>query len=372
MSSSRPLSFLAVAGEASGDRHGSEVLARLGQLEPQASFFGLGMDCMIHQGLELSGDPSVLGVVGLSEAVSGLRRAHELLRRLLEQARSRRPAAALLIDVPDFNLPLARGLQRLGIPVVYYIAPQAWAWRRGRVKKLRRRVSRLCVVFPFEKDFFAAHGIDVEYVGHPLAGRIHPAEEGDPDRVLLLPGSRRREIDRLLPPMLQAARLLQRHNPHLHFVLAPGISLEPGWLEKQVPEDELCLRLEDPGAATRLLPGSRLAICASGTVTLEAALAGVPQVVIYKVSRLTYLLASLLVRIPYVCIVNILAGRQLVPELLQGRARPECIAVSAQMLLDRGAARQRVLQGYRQLRQQLQHADPAGRVARALLEVAGR
>lgn len=357
--------LLLVAGEASADAHGAEVLASLTAALPGLSCFGLGGQRLRAAGLRPIADGAALNVVGVSEALRRLPAIRRVFGAVVTEAARQRPDAALLLDLPDFNLRLARRLRRLGVPVVYFIAPQAWAWRRGRVRQLRRRVQRLCVIFPFEEEFFRRFGVNAEYVGHPLA-RLEPSPPAEPPRVALLPGSRPREIERLLPVAAQAARILKEGHPELRFVLAVAPGLDGAALQERLRHAGVVT--EAAAGGQQALRGATLALCASGTATLEAALLEVPAVVFYKVSRLTYALVRPIYRLRHVCIVNILAGREVVPELLQGNARPKAVAAAAERLLADGPERAAVLAGYRDIRQRLGSRCPADRVAKIVAE----
>jgi len=364
-------SLLVVAGEASADAHGARVVERLKQDLPAVEFFGLGRERLAAAGLEAVADPDALRVVGISEALRGLSRIRRVFKRVIRAVEERKPSAALLIDLPDFNLRLARKLKKRGVPVVYYVAPQAWAWRKGRVRQLRRRVRQLCVVFPFEMEFFKSHGVPTQFVGHPLTEEQLPRGETRPNRVAIVPGSRPREIERLLPALAGAARILKNENPDLEFVLPLAAGIDPGrvgeLLDAAGVEAELV-----PGGALATVPGCRLALAASGTATLECALAIVPMVVVYRVSRTTYLLVRPIYRLPHVCIVNILAGRRVVPELLQGRANAESIARAAQPLLGDSGEREKMLDGLREVAQSLKSdRRPSERVAAVLAGLLG-
>jgi len=280
----------------------------------------------------------------------------------MKEVEQRAPLVALLMDLPDFNLRLARRLKRVGVPVIYYIAPQAWAWRRGRVRQIRRRVERLLVVFPFEERFFSRYGIPVEFVGHPLAEDAQADSVVHPGRVVLLPGSRTREIERLLPALLGAAGIIEDLEPDLQFVLPLAPGLDGDFVRREIRRSGLDVRLSEAGAACELA-GARLALAASGTVTLEAALAGVPAVVVYRVSRLTHAMVRPFFRLRHVCIVNILADRRLLPELLQGRARAEEIASAALPLLQDGQPREEALSGLRTVSAMLGTSRSSERVA---------
>ena len=334
---------------------------------PAVECFGLGRERLAAAGLSAVADSDALRVVGISEALRGLFKIRRVFKRVLEEVKKRKPAAALLIDLPDFNLRLARRLKRLGVPVVYYVAPQAWAWRKGRVRQLKRRVRKLCVVFPFEVEFFNGHGVPAEFVGHPLTEEKFQRSPDRPNRVAIVPGSRPREIERLLPALAGAARILKEKVPDLEFVLP----LAPGIAGQRVRELLSAAGVEAtlvPGGTPAALSGSRLALAASGTATLESALAGVPMVVVYRVSRMTYLLVRPIYRLPYVCIVNILAGRRLVPELLQGRANAEAIARAALPLLADGKERAGMLTGLSEVARSLESdRRPSERVAGVLI-----
>ena len=366
--------LLVVAGEASGDLHGARVLAQVRRRLPGLRAFGLGGQGMGEEGFECLADPSALNVVGLSEALRGIPRALALRKTLLAQVRVRRPAAALLIDLPGFNLNLAAHLKRLGVPVVYYVAPQAWAWRRGRVRKIRKRVDRLCVIFPFEQAFFSKYGIPTRFVGHPL---MEACDAGvfvspfAPPVVALVPGSRAREVERLLPALAGAARILAAEDPSLRFKLPLAPGMDPQAVRAELAAAGIEAELTR-GGASEALRGARLALVCSGTATLEAALAGVPMLVVYRVSRTTYALGKALARVDHMCIVNLLAGRRLVPELLQSAVEPASIAAQARTLLADGQERERVLAGMRAVVDSLRGPCASVGVAQVLLETMGR
>jgi len=356
---SRPLRLLVVAGEASADAHGAEVVRCLTERRPDIECFGLGGERLVEAGLRRIADPGVLNVVGVSEALRRLPAIRRLFRAVLAETERQRPRAALLLDLPDFNLRLARRLRRWNIPVVYYIAPQAWAWRRSRVRQIRRRVARLCAIFPFEAAFFSSFGIPTEYVGHPLAG-LPPASPEQPPKLALLPGSRPREVERLLPPILGAARILARRHPELRPVLAVAPGMDGAMLKDRARAEGL--EVETASGGQEALRGATVALCASGTATLEAALLEVPVVICYKVSWITYAMVRPIFRLPHVGIVNILAGRAVAPELLQSRARPEALAAAAERLLE-GPDREAALRAFGEIRTALGDRRPAPRVA---------
>lgn len=343
--------LLVVAGEASGDQHGARMLRELKRLRPGVRAFGLGAGELASEGVELLADSREISVVGISEALSILPRAREIQDLLVAACEKRRPAAAVLIDFPEFNLRLARKLKWLGIPVVYYISPQVWAWRRGRVRSISELVDRMLVLFSFEVDFYRQHGVPVTHVGHPLIDEL-PQLTGVWDepqhalaagkiRVALMPGSRHSEIRALLPRMIGAVRVLSRDaeveplliqapsvsDEFLAPFLAPAAS-EPGKGSPVQPRIQVVR--ED---RFRAIAGSHLALCASGTATLEVGLLGTPMLVLYRLGVWSYLLARALVRLPYFSLVNLVLRRNVVPELLQRETSPERVAARALELL---------------------------------------
>ena len=337
--------LLVVAGEASGDQHGARMLRELQRLRPGLRAFGLGSHQLRAEGVDLIADSREISVVGISEALAILPRAKEIQDLLVAACERRRPDVAVLIDFPEFNLRLARKLKWLGIPVVYYISPQVWAWRKGRVRAISELVDRMLVLFAFEVDFYRRHGVPVSHVGHPLVDEMtpqpgvwdepHRALSGGPLRIAILPGSRRSEIRALLPRMLAATRVLARQaeiEPLL--IQAPSVSSEflapfLAEYEKEAGRPLAVVREE----RFRAIAGSHLALCASGTATLEVGLLGIPMLVLYRLGAWSYLLARALVRLPHFSLVNLVLRRAAVPELMQEETRPENIAARALELL---------------------------------------
>lgn len=373
MRSAREL--LVVAGEASGDLHGARLIAELRRRVPGLSTFGLGGDEMRAAGLEAVAHSSEISVVGITEVLKVLPRAHEIFASLLREVDRRRPALALLIDFPDFNLRLAKELKSRGVEVVYYISPQVWAWRRGRVKTIARIVDRMLVLFPFEVDFYREHGVDVVHVGHPLVDEVPSPPQawdrgepaGGPYRVALLPGSRMSEVEALLPTLLEAVRKLAARLPvEAHLIKAPTISRD--LLEEHVELAGLPVVIVSDDRFTAIAD-SHLALCASGTATLEVGLLGTPMIMVYRLASWTYALAKLMVRLPNVSLVNLVSGRRVVPELIQGEANPERIAAEAERLLTDAAAREEMRSGLAELRGRLGTGGASGRAA---AEVAAR
>lgn len=381
--------LLIVAGEASGDLHAARMLSELRMLRPELRAFGLGGDELASAGFEAIAHSSEIAVVGLAEVLKILPRARRIFDGLLEETARREVAAAVLVDSPDFNLRLAKKLSRRGIPVVYYISPQVWAWRKGRIDAIERTVDRMLVLFPFEASFYAEHGVEAVHVGHPLVDEVPRLssvwkERGLPPWVVaLLPGSRNSEIRALLPTMLAAARRLREvSEDEVRFRLIQAPTVDPDLVEtllaesESESESEMELELEvvrsDRFSA---IADSHLAVCASGTATLEVGLLGTPLVVVYRIHPVTYWLAQRLVDLPWFSMVNLVLGEGVVPELLQDRASPEGIADEVAGLLGDPGSIDRMRSRLGELRERLgpegasRHA--AREVARFLAESAG-
>lgn len=372
--------LLVVAGEASGDLHGARLLTELQQMIPGVRAFGMGGDELTAAGLETVADSAEVSVVGIVEALKILPKAREIFRRLLDEVDRRGARTAVLIDFPDFNLRLAKELERRGVSVVYYVSPQIWAWRRGRVKAIAKRVTKMLVLFPFEVDFYRGHGVEVVHVGHPLVDEVPelpqvwekgPPREG-PYRVALLPGSRRSEVSALLPSLLQAVRRLAEELPiEARLVRAPAIPRS--LLEEAVALEGLPVEIVDGDRERRfeVVAGSHLALCASGTATLETGLLGTPLIVVYRLATWTYWLARLLVRLPHVALVNLVLERRAVPELIQHEADPERIASTAADLLRDPARIATIRQDLADLRPRLGEPGASRRAAREVAETLG-
>ena len=340
------------AGEASGDLYASLLVEELRRLWPDARFFGCTGPRLKTAGVETVVDAASLAVVGLLEVVGHIPRIWGEYRKLAATARERRPDVAILTDSPDFHLRLARRLAAEGIPVVYLVAPQAWAWRRGRVKAMRRTLRRLLCIFPFEEQFFQNEGVPTTYIGHPLAGVVHPSlskdeffrkHRLDPARplVAVLPGSRRGEAARHLPALLDAVDRLYREQA-LNVVLPASAHTGAGFFRERIGRSPM--RVIE-GENWDAMAHADLALAASGTVTVEAALLGTPMVTFYRVSAPSWVAGKLLVRVPFYSMVNLIAGREVVPELMQARMTGEAMAREARRLLTDSAARAEMKRG---------------------------
>lgn len=374
-----PCGFLMVAGEPSGDRHGADLARALKEKLPGVRLWGMGGDHMREAGVDLLVDISRVSVVGIMEVASKLGAVLRARRELLRAVDRVPPAMAVLIDFPDFNLWLARGLKRRGIPILYYIAPQAWAWRRGRVKLMARLLDRLAVILPFEEEFFRAGGVSAKFVGHPLLEQLQVRESseeakealglGREVRVLgLLPGSRLNEVQRMLPLMLEASARLARGVKDLCPVVAISPTVDPNRVDSLVAAHCPMARTV-VGQAHRVLRASQVAAVASGTATLEAALLGTPIVVVYRASWVSYLLARFLVRVKHVSLANILAGRKVVPELIQRDFTPRSLELELLNLLEDPQRRQRIQNEMGQLASRLGSPGASLAVAEMALEI---
>lgn len=343
-----PPSILIVAGEKSGENYGAAVVRAFQAENPGAKFFGVGGTNMAAAGVDILVPMEDLAVMGLAEVLGDIPRIKNILRRLAAEARSRRPAAAVLIDSPDFNLRLAGRLKKIGVPVLYYISPTVWAWRKRRLKTIRSVVRKMLLIFPFERDIYSRAGIPHCYVGHPLLERLAVRFSRDefiqkygldPSRPLitLMPGSRKNEILRHIGLLRDAAARL-KSGRGAQFVLLQAGDLHPDFLPRLLAGAEADIRLlaED---AYEAVAASDIVLSACGTANLESALLGTPLVAFYRISPLTYLIGRPFVKIRDYSIVNILAGRRIVPELIQGKMTAEAIVRETNRILDDADAR---------------------------------
>jgi lipid-A-disaccharide synthase len=375
--------FLVSAGEASGDMYAAGVVEHLRQRLPAARFFGCAGAKLQAEGVEPVVDAADLSVVGLAEVVHHLPRIYGEYRKLAGEARKRKPVAALLTDNPDFHLRLARRLKEAGTPVFYLVAPQAWAWRPGRVKTIRALVDRLFCLFPFEEAWFRERGVNATYIGHPLAARARVRRSRDEfleryglssdKRVLaLLPGSRAGEARRHLGTLLEAAGELRRKFD-LNVVLAtPSGFRERGVLRtfrEPIGAQSIQIVENDTWDA---IGHADLALAASGTVTIEAAVLGTPMVTFYKVTPLSWYAGRHLVKVPFLSMVNLVAGRQIVPELMQREMTAARLVEEAGELLSNDARRECMRADLAEVRKALTgEGDPLARVAAAIAEAVG-
>jgi lipid-A-disaccharide synthase len=365
--------FFISAGEASGEHYGALLIEalkhRLADTGQSAAFFGMGGERMVSAGLDCVVRSEDMAVMGITEVVRHLPRIYAGFRKLKQAVRARRPDAAVLIDFPDIHFKLAKELHQLGIPVIFFVSPQLWAWKKHRIKLVQKYVTRMLVIFPFEETFYRERGVQAEFVGHPLADLALPtisradfaaANSLDPAAtwIALLPGSRAKEIRANLPEMLNAATVLyhdyclERGNPEFQLVLPVAPTLTPAQraqaaLISEEGRQNLTIRLVDDARAA--LYHARASIVASGTATVEAALIGNPFVVVYRVSPLTYAIAKRVVTVPHVAMANLIAGKRVVPELIQNNFTASKIVQLIAPLLPDGVPRESMMMELRSI-----------------------
>ena len=356
--------------------YGAQLIEAIRRLNPSCEFFGAGGAAMRSSGCEIVVDAKDLAVVGISEILSHLPKIYRLFRRLIREADKRRPDLAIVIDSPAFNWRVARQMKKRGIPVVYYVCPQFWAWRQGRVRLLRKYVDKALVIFPFEEKFYRDRGVDATFVGHPLAdvprpeiSRAEYAKKYNLDAaklwITLMPGSRIKEVRMNLPTILQSAEKL---GSDYEFLLPIAPTLEPSFLQALIGASPVHVVSE----ALPALAHSRAGIIASGTATVEAAMMGTPFAMVYRVSPLTYLLGRSRVKVPHFAMVNLIAGKQIVPELIQNDFTAANVVKNIDQLIDDGPARDEVIAGLVNVKAHLRGPDhekthPADRAAAAIL-----
>ncbi len=364
------MKILVSAGEASGDRYSAQLVEQLRERLPQAEFFGCAGQRLREAGVRPVIRAEELAVVGIFEVARDIPRIYGQFRRLAAAAVAEKPALAVLTDSPDFNLRLAKKLRRAGIPVVYYVAPQVWAWRRRRVRLLREFVDHLLCIFPFEEEFFRRHGVETTFVGHPLYGSLHPTLSRQefcrrhglaPEKPLiaLLPGSRRGEASRHLGPVLDAVARLTQQRP-MNFVLPASTTTGREFFAQRISDPAVQV-IE--GETENALANADLALVASGSATVEAALLGAPMVVFYRVTAASWMVGRMLVDVPFYSMVNLLAQRRIVPELIQSDCTGERLASEAGRLLESEQARQQMKQDLGAVKRSLQGDMPAAQRA---------
>jgi lipid-A-disaccharide synthase len=377
------MQFLLSAGEASGDTYGAQLVQALRGLVPGAKFFGMGGEKMQAAGCELLVHANEVAVVGLVEVLTHLPHIRRQFRRLTADAAIRKPDAAVLIDFPDFNLRLARELHKLDIPVFYFVSPQVWAWRTGRVRQIKSYVRKMIVIFPFEQEFYKKHGVEVTYVGHPLAYAPAPRvsredfarqNQLDPQKpwIALLPGSRRREVRLNLPGILAAVRLLHQQGNNFEYVLPVASTLSQDWIARELMASPVKIKLAAESAPA--LAHARAAVVASGTATVEAALAGTPFVVVYRLAPLTWLLGRRLVALDTFAMPNLIAGKRIVPELIQAGFTADNVVRELKAIIADGPARQQMQADLQEVRAKLRDTrgaeTPAALAAKEIARIA--
>lgn len=361
-----------VAGEASGDLHASGVAAELRRIRPDLRLAGIGGPRLADEGVELMESYEHLAVMGLTEVVRHIPRHYALLNRVRDRLRSGDIRLLVLVDYPGFNMRLAASATAAGVPVLYYVTPQVWAWGAKRLPKLARIVTRAAVILPFEEQLLRGYGIDAHFVGHPLldgwdrlptreAARSVLGIDAKAKVLVLYPGSRVQEITRHIEPFVKAAGALQKRHPDLEVIISAAPATEHGYSNMPYPVVA--------APALTMFSAANVALCKSGTTTLEAAIAGCPMVVAYRVGKLSYALAKRLVKIDHIGLVNIVAGREVAREFVQDALDPEVVARSLDALLTDKELRRRTIEDLAEVRSKLGTPGASARVARMASEL---
>lgn len=381
MSEQRPLVMLS-AGEASGDLHAAALYRELKALVPELSALGMGSEAMREAGVELVFDSRDIGVIGLIEVLRHYGEIRGALKLMQQALKTRRPDLLICVDYKEFNFRLAKTAKALGIKVLFYVSPQVWAWRPGRVEQYGRIIDHMAVIFPFELPFYEAYGVPATYVGHPLAGKVHPSLAKDDARLALglpdtgplvglLPGSRTNEIRRLLPVILEAAKALRETHPDIRFLLFQAASLQDETLDVALGAQNLPIE-RIRGQDYNALQLCDAVITVSGTATLEVALLHRPMVIVYRLSALSYWLGRLLVKVPFIGLPNILAGRGIVREFIQHEATAANMADEIAKILDDADYRTRMTQALLEVKEKLGSRDGSKALARLAADLLNR
>ena len=401
MQSTKPLSIMVSAGEASGDSHASHALQALTQTGVSFTSFGMGADALQASGTELIVDCRDLAVIGIVDVVLNYHKFTKRLKQLRSCMAQRKPDLLLIVDYPDFNLKLAETARALGIPVLFYISPKVWAWRAGRVKRIASLVSHIAVLFPFEVEIYEHVGLPVTYVGNPVVhdavsafsrdqACAHLGLNAEHKVIALLPGSRTGEIRRHMPAMLETAGQIQQSHPDIQFVLPVAPTLDRSYIDQtlkgsigsnvngksggsldsnSVGSYAAGLLITDKDSRD-VMRSADVALVASGTATLETALVGTPMVVMYIVNAINYAIMKRLIRIPDISLVNIVAGKRIVPEYLQHKAQPEVMARELLCLIEDQERRRRMIEELATVKQALGDGRASERVAALVIELA--
>lgn len=372
MIAEKPKTVVMIAGEASGDLHGAHIINALLRRDGRLTISGAGGTAMKRAGAQIVVDTKELSVMGITAVLAKAPQIIKLMFRLKRFLAHTLPDLLILIDFPDFNLHLAGHAKKLGIPVLYYISPTVWAWRSGRVNKIKRRVNHMAVILPFEAPIYKKHNVPVTYVGHPLLDDADAAQYSPLNRssrnldhpcIALLPGSRQDEVERLLPNMLRAAQIIHDRNPHARFIISRAPSIDGPLIRKiadRHPLKHIEIVSDTVGA---VFHRSTIAIVASGTASLEAAIYGIPAVIVYQVSGFTYWLGNKLVNVPHIGLANLIAGKRIMPELVQDEATAENMADTTHGLLTDKAAYEKMIIDIKQVQRQLGRSGASDRVA---------
>lgn len=370
-------SIMVIAGEESGDARGAEVINALRDIDPDVTWFGVGGDRMAGLGVDCIYHMRDMAFLGFFEVIHHLPFILKVYRRLLRELRTRKPDLILLIDYPGFNLRFAKRAKKLGFTTAYFVSPQVWAWGSNRVKKMAGVIDRMHVIFPFEEALYAQSGIDVRFVGHPLVASCRPdsdrstflkREELDDSLPIigLLPGSRRQEVQRLLPEMAAAARLMNRDSSGLQFITGKAPAMDDALYRELAPDLKTTAHTHD------IMAFADIVLVASGTATLETALFQTPMIICYKMAPVSYLIGRLLVTVPHIGLANIVAGEGIVPELIQRQAAAPVMAAKLRELLAHTPLLRRIRASLAKVAERLGSPGAAVRVAESLKELMDR
>lgn len=370
-----------VAGESSGDLYGAKLVEAMSTLSPQIEFYGIGGSEMERKGVHLIFSSAELAVVGITEVLEKIGHIWRAWRQMKRFIKDSKPHLAVLIDYPGFNLRLAKVFNDNAVPVLYYVSPQVWAWRPGRIKKIAKRVAKMAVILPFEASLYQKEGVDVEFVGHPLLDILDEGlsrEEarrrlGVPADALLiglLPGSRGREVKVLLPSLLGTADILAKDFPSSRFMIPLASTIGRDMVQGIIGRRQIPLEIVE-GRTFEVMKAADLLLVVSGTATLEGAIAGVPMVIIYRLSPITYLIGRMLVKVRCIGLANIVVGRRVVPELIQGDVNPQRIALEAKKILKDHAKREEIKDEFKLITDKLGGKGASQRVARIALQMIG-
>jgi lipid-A-disaccharide synthase len=370
-----------VAGEPSGDLYGAKLAEAMASLAPQVECYGIGGSEMERAGVHLLFSSAELAVVGATEILEKIGHIWRAWRQVKRFIKDHKPHLGVLIDYPGFNLRLAKVFNDNAVPVLYYVSPQVWAWRPGRIKKIAKRVAKMAVILPFEASLYEQAGVDVEFVGHPLLDILDDGLSRDKARrrlgiatdalfIGLLPGSREKEVKSLLSPLVGAAEILAADFPRSHFMIPLASAIDRDIIQGCIAERGLPIKIVE-GRAFEVMRAADLLLMASGTATLEGAIAGCPMVIIYRVSPITYLIGRMLVKIKCFGLANIVVGRKVVPELLQGEVTPQRIALEAKKILQDHIKREEIKDEFRRITDKLGGKGASQRVAHIALQMVG-
>ena len=369
-------SVMIIAGEASGDIHGSHLVMAMHKRNSGLFFYGIGGRALRDAGVKIFVNAEELSVVGITEVFSKLIGIFKGISAAKRSLKEMRPDLLILIDFPDFNLHVAATAKKLKIPVLYYISPQVWAWRPGRVNKIGKLVDHMAVILPFEQQFYRKHNIPVTFVGHPLLDNKHATDSSinkmtsDEAVIGLLPGSRDREIARHLPVMLEAADLISRRDGEIKFIISLAPSVQREHIEDIMKNYKVTIDFDIVAdGVDKVFRQCKLVIAASGTVTLEAAISGTPMLIIYKVSAISYWLGKIMIKVNNIGLVNLIAGKEIVPELVQSKASPENIADTALNMLNDASGLERLRSELLGVRESLGGPGASERVAEIALSM---